>query len=216
MSGGSRCAEGSGVVIRLSSRPAMQFHIVPTRIEGVLIIEPRLFRDARGFFMESYNRRAFAELGIPQEFVQDNHSRSVKGVIRGLHYQDMRAPQTKLVRCTLGRVWDVVVDLRVGSPTFGQWEAVELSAENARMLLVPIGFAHGFAVLSEVAEVQYKCDGYYAPDAEGAIRWDDPDLAIPWPIEAPLLSQKDAAAPTLRAYLQAPRFFYQPSLPHVT
>jgi len=111
-------------------------------------------------------------------------------------------------------VWDVAVDLRVGSPTFGQWEAVELSAENARMFLIPVGFAHGFAVLSEVAEVQYKCDAYYAPEAEGAIRWDDPDLAIPWPVETPLLSPKDAAAQTLRAYLQAPRFFYQPSLSH--
>ncbi len=186
----------------------MGIHVIETELKGVLIIEPEVFRDARGFFMESYNKRAFQAQGIANEFVQDNHSRSAHKVLRGLHYQDMRAPQTKLVRCTLGRIWDVAVDLRVGSPTFGQWVGIELSAENARQLLVPIGFGHGFVVLSEVAEVQYKCDNYYNPAAEGVILWRDPDLGITWPFDDPILSARDQNGMSLRDYLRAPKFFF--------
>ncbi|MDW8395851.1 MAG: dTDP-4-dehydrorhamnose 3,5-epimerase, partial [Anaerolineae bacterium] len=174
----------------------MGFQRIPLPLDGACLIAPTVYRDPRGFFMESYSRRAFAEIGIPIEFVQDNHSRSVKGVVRGLHFQDARAPQAKLVRCTVGQIWDVIVDLRLGSPTFGRWTAVELSAENCLMLFVPAGFAHGFAALSDIAELQYKCDAYYTPQAERAIRWDDPDLAISWPVSHPLLSAKDAAAPS--------------------
>lgn len=184
----------------------MGIHVIETQLKGVLIIEPEVFRDARGFFMESYNKRTFQAHGIAYEFVQDNHSRSAHKVLRGLHYQDMRAPQTKLVRCTLGQVWDVAVDLRVGSPTFGRWVGVELSAENARQLLVPIGFGHGFIVLSEVAEVQYKCDAYYEPAAEGVILWNDPDIGIAWPLPDPILSSRDQGGISLKQYLQAPRF----------
>lgn len=186
----------------------MSIRIVTTDLEGVLIIEPDVYRDQRGFFLESYNRRVFSEHGISQEFVQDNHSRSAHRVVRGLHYQDLSAPQTKLVRCTFGRIFDVAVDLRVGSPTFGRWVGVELSAENARQLLVPVGFAHGFAVLSDAAEVQYKCDGYYAPSAEGAILWNDPDIGIVWPVTDPILSERDRAAMSLKTYLDNPKFVY--------
>jgi len=194
---------------RLAERFNMGIHITETQLAGVVIIEPEVFRDERGFFMESYNRRVFQAHGIPQEFVQDNHSRSAHKVLRGLHYQDMRAPQAKLVRCTVGRIWDVAVDLRVGSPTFGRWVGVELSAENARQLFIPVGFAHGFAVLSEFAEVQYKCDGYYTPAAEGVILWNDPDLSIAWPFDDPALSVRDRGGILLRAYLQAPKFFLE-------
>ena len=187
----------------------MGIHVIETQLQGVLIIEPEVFRDARGFFMESYNRRVYQAHVNPYEYIQDKHSRSAHGVLRGLHYQDMRAPQTKLVRCTVGRVWDVAVDLRVGSPTFGQWVGVELSAENARQLLVPVGFGHGFAVLSEVAEVQYKCDGYYEPAAEGVIRWNDPDLGITWPLAQPILSPRDQNGMSLKEYLKAPKFFFR-------
>ncbi|MFN4294416.1 MAG: dTDP-4-dehydrorhamnose 3,5-epimerase [Thermoflexales bacterium] len=182
--------------------------VTQTKLDGVLVIEPEVFRDARGFFLESYNKREFAAHGIAHEFVQDNHSRSLHKVLRGLHFQDMSAPQTKLVRCTVGRILDVAVDLRVGSPTFAQWVAVELSAENAKQLLVPVGFAHGFAVLSEVAEVQYKCDAYYAPAAEGVVMWNDPDIGIQWPFADPILSKRDAAGLSLKAYLARPKFFY--------
>lgn len=186
----------------------MGIRVTQTKLDGVLVIEPEVFRDARGFFLESYNKREFAAHGIVHEFVQDNHSRSLHGVLRGLHFQDMSAPQTKLVRCTMGRILDVAVDLRVGSPTFAQWVAVELSAENAKQLLVPVGFAHGFAVLSEVAEVQYKCDAYYAPAAEGVVMWNDPDIGIQWPFDDPILSRRDQAGMSLKAYLADPKFFY--------
>jgi dTDP-4-dehydrorhamnose 3,5-epimerase len=174
----------------------------------VLVIEPDVFRDDRGFFFESYHKRRFAELGIEDEFVQDNHSRSMQGVLRGIHYQDMSAPMAKLVRCTLGRILDVAVDLRVGSPTFGRWSTAELSAQNMRQLLVPVGFGHAFLTLSAAAEVQYKCSGYYTPAAEGAIVWNDPDLAIDWPIKAPVVSAKDRGAPTLEAYARQPAFVF--------
>jgi dTDP-4-dehydrorhamnose 3,5-epimerase len=169
-----------------------------TSIEGVCLIEPVIHGDHRGFFLESYHRERFAELGIYTEFVQDNHSRSRAGVLRGLHYQ-LGQPQAKLVRATRGRVYDVVVDLRRNSPTFGQWVGAELSEDNRLMLFSPSGFAHGFLVLSEVAEFQYKCSDFYAPDEERGIRWDDPTIAIDWPIGeiSPILSERDLSWPHL-------------------
>jgi len=171
---------------------------IETRIPDVKIVEPMVFGDDRGFFMETWQRRKFAQAGIDYEFVQDNHSRSTRGTLRGLHYQ-IEQPQGKLVRATVGAVFDVAVDLRRSSPTFGQWVGVELTADNKRQLWVPPGFAHGFHVLSDVAEFQYKCTDFYAPEHERSIRWDDPDLAIEWPLvrnegKEPLLSDKDRAA----------------------
>jgi dTDP-4-dehydrorhamnose 3,5-epimerase len=165
----------------------------------VLIIEPKVFGDARGFFFESFNLRRWREAtGLDSEFVQENHSRSTRHVLRGLHYQ-IRQPQGKLVRVILGEVFDVAVDLRRGSPSFGRWTGVHLSAENKRQFWVPPGFGHGFVVLSEAAEFLYLTTDYYAPEHERAIIWNDPDLAIAWPIEAaPLLSPKDAEAPRFR------------------
>jgi dTDP-4-dehydrorhamnose 3,5-epimerase len=178
----------------------------------VLLIEPDVHRDQRGFFLESYHKRRFAELGIRDEFVQDNHSRSLHGVLRGIHYQDLSAPMAKLVRCTVGRILDVAVDLRAGSPTFGRWWSAELSADNQRQLLVPVGFGHAFLTLSDAAEVQYKCSGFYTPTAEGSIVWNDPDLAIDWPIAQPVVSAKDGAAPTFKAYAKHPAFHYEPAV----
>ncbi len=172
---------------------------IQTAIDGVLILEPRVFGDARGFFMESYNRRAFAQAtGLDVDFVQDNHSRSRKGVLRGLHYQ-IQQPQGKLVRVTSGAVFDVAVDIRRRSPTFGHWVGVELSADNQRQLWVPAGMAHGFVVLSDTADFLYKTTDYYAPEHERSIAWDDDAIGIDWPlaahgIDAPLLSDKDRAA----------------------
>lgn len=167
---------------------------INTELPGVLILEPRVFGDERGFFFESFNARAFAEAtGLQCEFVQDNHSRSQRGVLRGLHYQVQQA-QGKLVRVSVGEVFDVAVDLRRSSPTFGKWVGTLLSAENKRQLWVPAGFAHGFVVLSEFAEFLYKTTDYYAPEHERCIRWDDPSLAIDWPLDgAPQLSAKDQA-----------------------
>lgn len=168
---------------------------IETRIPDVVIVEPTVFGDERGFFMETWERRKFAAAGLDSEFVQDNHSRSVRGTLRGLHYQ-IEQPQGKLVRVTRGAVFDVAVDVRRSSPTFGQWVGVELSAENKRQLWVPPRFAHGFYVTSEVAEFQYKCTDFYAPEHERSIRWDDPELAIEWPLVEggePLLSDKDRA-----------------------
>lgn len=176
-------------------------NVQKTAIDGVLIFEPKLFGDARGFFMESFNQKIFDDaVGGHTAFVQDNHSRSAKGVLRGLHFQRAPHAQGKLVRCAAGAVFDVAVDIRRDSPTFGQWVGVELNAENQRQLWIPAGLAHGFLVLSESADFLYKTTDYYAPQAEGAVRWDDPDLAIAWPDVgmAPLLSGKDAAAPLLR------------------
>ena len=177
---------------------------IPTAIDGVLILEPRVFGDARGFFMESYNRSAFAQAtGLDIDFVQDNHSRSRRGVLRGLHYQ-VRQPQGKLVRVSQGAVFDVAVDIRQGSPSFGRWVGVELSADNQRQLWVPAGMAHGFLVLSESADFLYKTTDYYAPEHERCIAWDDPAIGIDWPlaahgIAAPLLSDKDRAGVPLAA-----------------
>lgn len=175
-------------------------NIIPTALDGVLILEPRVFGDERGFFMESFNQRAFDEaVGSHVEFVQDNHSRSARGVLRGLHYQLPPHAQGKLVRVTQGSVFDVAVDLRRSSPTFGRWVGVELSGSNHRQLWIPPGFAHGFIVTSDSADFLYKTTDYYAPQAEGAVRWDDPTIGIEWPDigSAPVLSGKDAAASRL-------------------
>jgi len=169
---------------------------MPTRIPDVVLIEPQLFGDHRGFFMETWQQRTFAEAGIELPFVQDNHSRSTQGILRGLHYQTQQ-PQGKLVRLISGEVYDVAVDIRRGSPTFGQWVGELLSADNRLMLWVPPGFAHGFYVLSEGAEFLYKCTDFYAPAYERSILWNDPTLAIDWPLiggEPPVLSAKDANA----------------------
>ena len=174
--------------------------VTPTSIADVLILEPRVFGDERGFFMESFNQRAFNETtGLALDFVQDNHSRSARGVLRGLHYQLPPHAQGKLVRVTQGAVFDVVVDIRRSSPSFGQWAGVELSGSNHRQLWVPPGLAHGFLVLSESADFLYKTTAYYEPKAERSLRWDDPLLAITWPDlgAPPLLAAKDAAAPGL-------------------
>ena len=170
--------------------------VTPTAIADVLIIEPKVFGDARGFFYESFNQKAFNEAtGTDHQFVQDNHSRSSKGVLRGLHYQ-IQQPQGKLVRVVRGAVFDVAVDIRKGSATFGKWVGIELSEDNRRQLWIPPGFAHGFLVTSESADFLYKTTNYYAPENERCIRWNDPDLAIDWPSNmSPLLSSRDRNAP---------------------
>jgi dTDP-4-dehydrorhamnose 3,5-epimerase len=173
--------------------------ITPTRLPEVLLIEPKVFGDARGFFFESWNERAFEAAGIRAHFVQDNHSRSGRGVLRGLHYQ-IRQPQGKLVRVVSGEVFDVAVDIRRSAPNFGRWVGVRLSAENKDMVWIPPGFAHGFAALSDHAEVLYKTTDYYAPEHERCILWNDPEIGIEWPLDGePILSPKDAAATPLRS-----------------
>lgn len=167
------------------------------RLAGILIIEPDVYQDSRGFFFETYNKRDFEKHGICLEFVQDNHSRSAKGTVRGLHYQ-INARQDKLVRVALGEVFDVVVDIRRDSPTFGKWEGCLLSAENKKQLLVPKGFAHGFCVISEYAEFLYKCSDFYSPKDECGILWNDPDIGIEWPIKNPIISPKDLNNPLLK------------------
>jgi len=167
--------------------------IVPTAIPDVLIIEPQVFGDSRGFLMETWNRKKFQEAGLKLDFVQDNHSSSVKGTLRGLHYQTVNT-QGKLLRVTAGRIFDVVVDLRRSSPTFGRWVGEYISAEDKKMFWVPPGFAHGFLVLSDIAEFQYKCTDFYNPTHEKCIIWNDPQLNIAWPLEnglQPILSAKD-------------------------
>jgi dTDP-4-dehydrorhamnose 3,5-epimerase len=173
--------------------------VVKTSIPEVFIFEPKVFGDERGFFFESFNQKVFQEAtGLKPDFVQDNHSRSAKGVLRGLHYQ-VRQVQGKLVRVTAGEVFDVAVDIRKGSATFGQWVGVHLSAENKRQMWVPEGFAHGFLVLSEFAEFLYKTTDFYAPDHERCIRWDDPEIAIAWPMQgSPTLSVKDQQGKSLK------------------
>ena len=174
--------------------------VIKTEIDGVLILEPRIFGDARGYFFESFNAKEFAEkAGLEVNFVQDNESMSRYGVVRGLHFQKPPYTQSKLVRVVKGRVLDVAVDIRKGSPTYGKYVAVELSAENHRQLFISKGFAHGFSVLSEEVVFQYKCDAYYAPQSEGAIIWNDPSIGIDWKVsnEDVLLSDKDRNHPTL-------------------
>lgn len=174
-------------------------HAIPTRIPDVLLLEPKVFGDERGFFFESFNAKTFRDVtGVEVEFVQDNHSKSARNVLRGLHYQ-VQQPQGKLVRVVQGEVFDVAVDIRPESPTYGQWVGEILSAENKRQLWVPAGLAHGFLVLSETAEFLYKTTDYYAPSHERCIAWNDPDLAIAWPLDAsPLLSAKDAQGMAFR------------------
>jgi dTDP-4-dehydrorhamnose 3,5-epimerase len=184
----------------------VQAELITTDIPDVKILKVARFGDERGFFAETFHQSVFEDLGLPTQFVQDNHSRSCKDVLRGFHYQDMRAPQAKLVRCTLGKVLDVVVDLRVDSPTFGQTVSQVLDADNMLQLYAPIGFGHAFLTLTEVAEVQYKCTEFYDPKAEGNILWNDPDIQFEWPIASPILSQRDEKAPTLSEYLQNPAF----------
>jgi len=185
----------------------MDIRISKTDLDGVVVIEPQFFQDHRGFFFESYNKRRLAEKGFDITFVQDNHSRSAKGVLRGLHYQNMKGPLHRLMRCTIGEIWYTVVDLRVGAPTFGKWFATTLSAENKKQVLIAPEFAHGFVVMSDVAEVQYKLSGYHDPAADAAIAWDDPDIGIPWPVKEPILSDRDRQKGVrLKDYLRDPSF----------
>ncbi|MBQ8607488.1 MAG: dTDP-4-dehydrorhamnose 3,5-epimerase [Bacteroidaceae bacterium] len=177
-------------------------NVIETSIEGVFIIEPRIFTDARGYFFESFSERLFSEKVREIKFVQDNESKSGYGVLRGLHFQKPPYAQSKLVRCVRGAVLDVAVDIRKGSPTYGQWVSCELTEENHRQFFIPRGFAHGFSVLSEEVVFQYKCDNYYAPKSEGALAWNDPDLCIDWriPSDKIVLSEKDTHHPFLKDF----------------
>lgn len=170
--------------------------VIETRLAGVLILAPRVFEDARGYFLESWNQERYAAAGISERFVQDNVSFSRQAVLRGLHYQHPH-PQGKLISVLQGSVFDVVVDIRRASPTFGQWLGVELSEQNGQQMFIPGGFAHGYLVTSETAVFHYKCTDFYRPECEGSIRWNDPSLGIEWPITSPILSVKDAQAPTI-------------------
>lgn len=183
--------------------------LIETRLDGPILIEPRKLGDERGFFCETYRRERFAEIGIPEEMIQDNHSRSRRGVVRGMHFQ-IGAGAAKLVRCARGAIVDVMVDIRRGSPTFGEWEAFDLDEETARMVYCPAGFAHGFCVVSAVADVMYKQSNYYADASERGIAFDDPDVAIKWPlrIEELIPSTRDATAPRLRDIAAALPFVY--------
>jgi dTDP-4-dehydrorhamnose 3,5-epimerase len=170
--------------------------VLPTDLPGVLLIEPDVFRDSRGYFLETFHERKYRDAGIPCSFVQDNQSRSVRGTLRGLHAQ-LKKPQAKLVRVLQGEIFDVAVDIRPRSPTFGKWTSATLSAESFRQMFIPAGFAHGFCVLSDFAEVEYKCSDFYDRSDEIGFRWDDPAVGIAWPIDRPLLSDRDATLPTL-------------------
>lgn len=184
--------------------------ITATALPGVLLLVPRRFGDDRGFFAETWSRRVLAEAGIDIDFVQDNHSLSASaGTVRGLHFQSPPHAQDKLVRCGRGVLFDVAVDIRLGSPTYGKWVGYELSAENGHQLLIPRGFLHGFMTCAPETEIVYKCSDFYAPDCDGAVRWDDPDLAIDWPLSGntPILSAKDAAAPLMAGFTSP--FSYQ-------
>jgi len=178
----------------------MPFEFTKTKLVEVILIKPKVFGDERGFFMETYKKSDFKKAGIDTDFVQDNHSKSKKGVLRGLHFQVEPKAQGKLVRCIKGKIFDVAVDIRKESPTFGKWVGIELSCENKLMLWIPKGFAHGFLTLSEEAEILYKVSGNeYSPEHEKSIRWNDPDIGIDWPIKGePILSQKDKKAPFLK------------------
>jgi len=183
--------------------------ILPTAIPEVRVIAPRVFGDERGYFLETYRQSTFAEFGIICEFVQDNHSFSTKGTLRGLHYQITHA-QAKLCRVITGRVLDIAVDIRWGSPTFGRWVGMELSEENHHMAFIPAGFAHGFAVLSDTAHFLYKCSNYYDPAGERGIVWNDPQIGIEWPLQEPLLSPKDSRYPTLAQIAPADLPVFEP------
>lgn len=170
--------------------------VLPTRLDGLILLQPRVFADDRGYFLETYSRQRYAEVGVEADFVQDNHSRSVLGAVRGLHFQ-LPPGQAKLVRCSRGKVFDVAVDVRRSSPTFGQWEAFELDDTLHRELFVPVGFAHGLMALTEDADFAYKVSGYYEPQNDVGIAWDDPDLGIDWPIAEAVVSKRDRANPRL-------------------
>lgn len=176
----------------------MPFEFEKMKLDGLVLVKPRIFTDARGFFVESYKKSDFEKAGIKENFVQDNHSRSSKDVLRGLHYQKSPVGQGKLVRCTLGRILDVAVDIRKDSATFRKWTGVELSAENAHMLYLPEGFAHGFLVLSDTAEIMYKCTREFSPAHDAGIRWNDPQIGIKWGVTEPALSAKDLKLPLLK------------------
>jgi dTDP-4-dehydrorhamnose 3,5-epimerase len=187
-----------------------KFKKIETPLEGVYILEPTVFEDHRGFFMESYNKRDFEEIGLYFDFVQDNHSLSVQaGVLRGLHFQLEPKAQTKVVRVLKGVIYDVVVDIRKGSPTFGKWIGVIVSEYNKRQIVVPKGFAHGVLTLVPNTEILYKVDEYYSPEHDRAIRWNDPDLNIDWPIKEPILSDKDKNAPFLKDIIDEINFYYK-------
>ena len=176
--------------------------VIETALPGVLIFEPKAFGDSRGFFLETFQLERYQEAGLTLPFVQDNHSRSTKGVLRGLHFQ-INHPQGKLVSCSRGAVYDVAVDINPDSPTCGQYVGVELNDENHRQLWVPPGYAHGFCVLSEIADFQYKCTDFYHPNDEGGVMWNDPEIGIEWPIDEPLLSDKDKLHPSLKELIEA-------------
>jgi dTDP-4-dehydrorhamnose 3,5-epimerase len=178
----------------------MEIRVESRHLSDVVVLAPERFKDSRGFFMETYREDQFKALGLPTCFVQDNHSRSVKGVVRGLHFQ-WDPPMGKIMRVTLGTAFLVAVDIRKGSPTLGKWFGIEVSAENARQVWAPAGFARGFCVVSEVAEIQYKCTGLYNSKAESGIRWDDPQIGVEWPVSEPSLSEKDQTAQTLEQWL---------------
>jgi dTDP-4-dehydrorhamnose 3,5-epimerase len=185
----------------------MKVTVTEEDLPGVKLLDLTTFEDDRGFFYENYSSHKLAEQGIDLVFVQDNHSRSKANVVRGLHYQAPEGAQWRLVRCTVGEIFDVIVDIEVGSPTFGQWKGYHLSAANKRQLLIPPAYAHGFAVLSDVAEVQYKCSGLHNGGAERALAYNDPDLAIEWPLKGePVTSVKDGSAPTWKQYIENPDF----------
>ncbi|MEX0782964.1 MAG: dTDP-4-dehydrorhamnose 3,5-epimerase [Dehalococcoidia bacterium] len=184
----------------------MDITVSPTKLDGVVLIDTDFFRDERGFFIEVWHRETYRQHGLDLEFVQDNHSRSKHKVLRGLHYQDMTAPMGKLVRCTSGSILDVAVDLRMSSPTFGQWVSAELTSDNMRQIYVPEGFGHAFVTLSDFAEVQYKCTGLYTPPSEGTVAWNDPDIGIEWPFDDPVLSGRDEQGMSLRQYRENPAF----------
>jgi len=196
--------------VGLESPTVMDIRVTETPLYGPLVVEVDYFTDGRGFVMESYNKRVHLAAGITYEWVQDLHSRSTKNVLRGFHFQDGSAPMAKLVRCTQGAILDVIVDLRIGSPTFAQTFAIELTAENKKMLLVPPEFGHAVWTLSDVAEHQYKISNYYTPAAECSIAWNDPEIGFEWPGTEPLLSKRDQNAISLAAYKERPAFFYPP------
>lgn len=180
--------------------------LIPTPLANLVIVEIDYSRDERGFLIEAWHQRDFSAAGLDISFVQENHSRSAHKVLRGLHYQDLTAPMAKLLRCTVGRIFDVAVDLRPSSATFGKWFGVELSADNQRQLYVPVGFAHGFATLSDFAEVQYKQTGFYTPSSEGTLTWNDPDIGVDWPFTDPILSKRDQSGMSFKAYCAKPAF----------
>lgn len=184
-------------------RTLMPFEFERLEIPDIILVKPRIFSDERGFFAETYKKSEFIKAGIKEEFIQDNHSRSKRNVLRGLHFQKEPEAQGKLVNCVMGKIWDVAADIRPSSPSYKKWIAVELSEENGRMLYVPAGFAHGFVVLSDWAGVVYKCTREYSPEHDGGVIWNDPEIGIRWPVENPVLSKKDGKLPSLASFRNA-------------